>query len=302
MLPRLRRALDGLLWLARPTGLRKSLAQLEERLLQMDARLRETEARVNTLVSSTNVPVPVHGHYLYLDRHDTLALALHHTHEPFQTRLVEELVRPGDVVVDAGAHIGYYTLLCARRAGPNGRVLAFEPSPHAHVLLRRNVMANGYANVDVHEAALHRARARLAFHTCEDGLAGGSVHDPGGGWHWQRLEVDAVALDDVIPPGGRVDFVKMDIQGAEGAALEGMQRCLSDNPSAQLLLEVWPRGLLACGTPAAALLSRLEAQGYSLSEVREEESRVVPTSAAEVVRSFPDDGWSHTNVLARRAC
>lgn len=297
---RLKRALDGLLWLLRPTGLRKSVAQLEERLHRMEARQLEIESRVNLLVSPTNVPVPVHGHYLYLDRHDTLGLSLHHTHEPFQTELLEGLLKAGEVAVDAGAHIGYFSLLFARKVGGGGRVIAFEASPRAHVLLRRNVIANGYANVDLHEAALHRERTRIAFFTCEDGLAGGATYHPGGGLGWERLEVDAVRLDDVVPPGGRVDLVKMDIQGAEGHALEGMQRCLADNPGCRLLIEYWPRGLAACGTPAPALLERLAGLGFRFADVRESERRIVETSPADLRERYPDDGYGQTNLLCTR--
>ena len=267
----------------------------------MESRLLETEARVNLLASPTNVPVPVHGHYMYLDRHDSLALSLHHTHEPFQTEVVEGLVKPGDVVVDAGAHIGYYALIAARRVGAQGRVLAFEPSPIANVLLRRNVMANGYsARTEIHEAALHRARERVQFWTSEDGLAGGAVHHPGGGWAWQELAVDALALDGVVPPGGRVDFVKMDIQGGEHAALAGMRRCLGDNPGVKLLLEFWPRGLIACGTTPEDLLAELERMGFGVRDVREDERAVVPTTAAELTARYPRDGYGHTNLLCER--
>jgi len=301
MWSRFLRALDGLLWLLRPTGLRKTLALLDERLHRMEARQLETEARVNTLVSPTNVPVPVHGHYLFVDRHDTLGLALHHTHEPYQTSLVNDLVRPGDVVVDAGAHIGYYTLLFARRAGPHGRVIAFEPSPHALALLERNLLANGYAHVEVHRAALHRERGRIPFWTSEAGLAGGAVQNPGGGAPWQQLEVEARALDELLAPGERVDLVKLDIQGGEGFALAGMRRLLTNNRRVKLLLEVWPRGLAACGTPAAEVLAWLEEQGFSLEELREDERRSVPTTARELAERYPETGPLHTNVLARRS-
>lgn len=300
MLSRLRRAIEGLLWLLRPTGLRKAFAELSARLQRMEARLIETESRVNLLVSPTNVPVEVHGHYLYLDRHDSLGLALHHTHEPFQTSLLDRLVRPGDTVVDAGAHIGYYALLFARRVGPSGRVIAFEPSPHAHVLLRRNLIANGYPEVAVHEAVLHRERARLPFFTCEDGLAGGSVHHPGGGWAWERLELEALPLDSVIPPGGRVNFVKMDIQGAEGLALAGMRRCLEDNPAVRLLIEFWPRGLVACGTQPAQLLADLALLGFTFQDVREAERELVPATAAELLSHYPERSYIHTNLVCER--
>ena len=298
---RLQRAWDGLRWLLKPTGLRRAVALLEDRLHRMEARQLEMESRLSALASPTNVPVEVHGHYMFLDRHDSLALSIHHTHEPYQTELVRRLLQPGWTVVDAGAHIGYYALLAARQVGAGGRVLAFEASPHAAVLLRRNLLANGYPAVQVHESALHRAPARLTFYTCEDGLAGGSIHHPGGGWHWQALDVEAVSLDAILPPGTRVDFVKTDIQGAEAHALAGMQRCLSDNPSVQLLVEYWPRGLAACGTPPADFLADLERQGFRLQDVRETERAVVPTTPAELLARYPAEGWSHTNLLCARA-
>lgn len=300
MLARLKRAWDGLLWLVRPTGLRRTLALLDDRLHRMEARQLEMESRLSLVVSPMNVPVEVHGHYLFLDRHDTLGLSLHHTHEPYLTELLRRLVQPGHTVVDAGAHIGYFALLCARHAGAAGRVIAFEPAPHAHVLLRRNLAANGYDRVELHEAALHRAPGKLTFYTCEDGLAGGSVADPGGGLRWQALEVPALSLDSVVPAGTRVDLVKLDIQGAEGHALAGMQRCLSDNPGIQLLIEYWPRGLAACGTPAHTVLTELAAQGFAFTDVRETERALVPMTADELVARYAETSHTHTNLLCKR--
>lgn len=301
MSARLRRAWDGLLWLLRPTGLRRAVGQLEERLHRMEVRQLEMESRLGLLVSPTNMPVEVHGHYMFLDRHDSLGLSLHHTHEPFQTQVVTGLLKPGDVFVDAGAHIGYYTLLAARAVGPAGRVIAFEASPYAEALLRRNLAANAYPWVQVHETALHDAPGRLAFFTCEIGLAGGSVLNPGGGNPWQLLDVEATALDAVLPPGTRVDFVKMDIQGAEGHALAGMQRCLKDNPNIRLLLEFWPRGWAASGTSPAEVLAWLEELGFKLQDVRETERAVVTTTPAELLERYPIGGHVHTNLLCARS-
>lgn len=297
MLARLKRAWDGLLWLVRPTGLRRSLALLEERLHRMEARQLEMESRLSHVASPTNVPIPVHGHYLVVDRCDTLGLSLHHTHEPYLTELVEKIVQPTWTVVDAGAHIGYFSLLFARRAA---RVLAFEPSPHAHALLRRNLDSNGYPRVELHEAALHSGPGRLTFHTCEDGLAGGSVHHPGGGFRWQTLEVAAQSLDALLSPGARVDLVKLDIQGGEGHALAGMRRCLSDNPGVQLLVELWPRGLATAGTPARAVLESLAGQGFTFTDVRETERAMVPMTVDELVARYPETGQAHTNLLCQR--
>lgn len=302
MLTRLRSALDGLFWLLRPTGLSKQLRALDHRFDRLDARLLETETRVAQLVSPTNVPVPVHGHLMYVDRHDTLALAIHHTHEPYQTELVQKLIAPGDHVVDAGAHIGYYTLLFARCVGASGRVTALEPAPHARFMLHRNVHANGYSGrVRVVDAALHEKPGPVPFWTCDEGLVGGALHAPGDGWPWEKIDVPGVPLDDLVQPGDRVDLVKMDIQGGEAAAIAGMSRVLAENPKVRLLLEFWPRGLVLTGTSPRDLLDRLTQAGFRLTEVRDEERAMAPVDPDELIaRLPPDELGGHTNLLCER--
>ncbi|SRR6266545_2940317 len=90
----------------------------------------------------------VHGHRMVLHdpaRDRFIAPSLLHAgcFKPFETELVMNEVRPGDVVVDVGAHIGYFTLLLAALVGPKSRVFAFEPDPDNFALLCRNVELNG---------------------------------------------------------------------------------------------------------------------------------------------------------------
>ena len=71
------------------------------------------------------------------------------TYEPLQCAAFERLVRPGHVVFDVGAHVGFYTVLSSSLAGPAGRVVAFEPLPANLRYLRRHLALNGCANVTV---------------------------------------------------------------------------------------------------------------------------------------------------------
>jgi protein-L-isoaspartate O-methyltransferase len=81
-----------------------------------------------------------HGHKMLLhslekDIWVSGMLAKGMAYEPFETQWIEYFVRPGDVVLDVGAHIGYYTLLLSRLVGDQGRVYAFEPDPSNFALL-----------------------------------------------------------------------------------------------------------------------------------------------------------------------
>ena len=69
------------------------------------------------------------------------------TYEPEQTRAFEELVKPGDTVLDVGAHVGYYTLLSSVLVGASGRVFAFEPNPRNYHYLDQHVYLNRCRNV-----------------------------------------------------------------------------------------------------------------------------------------------------------
>jgi FkbM family methyltransferase len=88
--------------------------------------------------------------------------------ERFEMDLWSDSLRPGMVVADVGANLGLYTLLAAERVGPAGRVHSFEPDPQNAALLRRNVAANVYNNVVLHEAAVADRQGVVALHRCPE--------------------------------------------------------------------------------------------------------------------------------------
>ena len=95
--------------------------------------------------------VEIDGNKIYLDESDSLFLSSSILHEKTILNLVKNEIKKGDVVIDIGAHIGYYTVLFAKLVGPKGRVFAFEASPTNFEILKKNVNVNGYQNVTVNE-------------------------------------------------------------------------------------------------------------------------------------------------------
>lgn len=93
-----------------------------------------------------------------------MGLALNGNYEPEVTGILGEWIKQGDLAIDVGTNIGYYTLLFARQVGSSGRVIAFEPDPHSHDILLGNVAKNGYSNVELSRYALaDRAGDRLLY-------------------------------------------------------------------------------------------------------------------------------------------
>lgn len=152
-----------------------------------------------------------------------------------------ELVQAGQVVYDVGANIGFFTILCARLVGPQGRVYAFEPMPANAATLRHNLAINGLENVTVVEKALSASSGTAelfispwsAFHSLN--VEGAVKRDNRGRDAAPPIEVETVTLDEFVRDGAAPpDLVKLDVEGAELVALEGMRETL--NGVAPLLL------------------------------------------------------------------
>ncbi len=147
------------------------------------------------------------------------------TYESPVQQLFRRHLRRGSVVLDIGANAGFYTLLAAKLAGATGHIHAFEPLPRNLHYLQQHVRLNGLANVTVHPIAVSASSGRAQFHTTTHASMGrlGKAGD---------LDVETASLDDLLA-SLRItmpDFIKMDIEGAEGEALRGATTLLSHSP------------------------------------------------------------------------
>lgn len=184
--------------------------------------------------------------------------------EPEGTDFVLRSLKRGDVFVDVGAHAGYYTLVASRAVGDPGHVYAFEPEPRNHAFLQRNLELNGLRNVTLERRAVANATGARKLYLSETNTGDHRLFRSG---DERCLDIDAVSLDDYFPARRRVDFVKVDTQGAEVLVLGGMRRTLRSNPGARLLVEFWPFGLRGCGSSGGELLSLLTAYGFAVPNV-----------------------------------
>ncbi len=169
-------------------------------------------------------------------------------HEPEVVRWFR--VKPGDVVVDVGAHIGRYTLLAARAAS---RVVAVEPDPSNFSVLSTNIRINGFSNVVALPLALSRDPGRRQLYPAGGSNRGTSSLEPAcrGGiaidWAPAPVDVDCETLDHLADSLAlrSVDWLKIDVEGHEVAVLEGGQATLAKTK--HLILEVTQGNEEACG-------------------------------------------------------
>lgn len=142
--------------------------------------------------------------------------------EPRVRQVVETQLPRGGTFVDAGANIGFYTVMAARRVGPAGQVVAFEMMPDTAAILRRHVALNRLGPVEVVERALSdRAGERISA-SVEPGKHGQASIVPAGSAAGRRIiEVETTTLDAALTAVERVDLLKIDLEGAEYLALCG---------------------------------------------------------------------------------
>ena len=206
------------------------------------------------------------GAKLFVDCSDSVLapwLLLDGLWETGVTTWFHHVVKPGSHVVDVGANIGYFTVLGAKLAGPTGRVVGFEANPRLRPIAARNVAANnmhGYAEVR-HLAAWSEA-TELVLHMRKHFTGNSSFgpFDPAfldqlGDEASEPVRVPAAALDDELGELGRVDVVKIDVEGAELRVMQGLRRTLAANAGIQVLCEWSPESVRELGDDPAELLA-----------------------------------------------
>lgn len=197
---------------------------------------------------------PLRGRWWLPASRGKLARILLGSYEPEQTRLFQQHVRPGDTVLDVGAHVGYYTVLSAILAGPSGAVWSFEPNPRNAGFLRRHAQINGLRHVHVEQAAVSDAEGTARF---DFGTGSGTGHLAAEG----PIEVRTLRLDDFCA-ANRITpkAVKVDVEGAEAAVLEGAERTIERARPVIFLSTHGPE-------PHARCVAWLRARGYALAPI-----------------------------------
>jgi FkbM family methyltransferase len=175
-----------------------------------------------------------------------------HIWEPAISQFMRDTIRPGSVVADIGANIGYYSLLMSRAVGPNGHVFAVEPSPEIRVRLADTIERNGLTNVTIIPYGISDRSERRSFQLSSANLGASKFGEESA----DGLELRQ--LQDVIPPEmlAQTSFIKIDVEGMEAPVMRDLQK----------LLLMFPKQLAICAElriddTMAALVQEFQAHG-----------------------------------------
>jgi FkbM family methyltransferase len=237
-----------------PMG-RKNLAYSFKRAgLWLDAGYRRDGS---TIFQLTN------GETFVLHRGNQLSelIYLEGAYEPLETQIVAKAIQPGDVVLDLGANIGYFTALLNSLVQPNGQVHAFEPGRGTFAKLEATRRLLKLARSVLHPEAIGDTIGQIDFWSSTSGSDAqqNTVRNAALGRHLRRDRVDATTLDAFTVELQRqgapaVAFVKCDIEGAELSMLKGATRLLNSTNPPIWLIEHNRSALADHGATSAHLL------------------------------------------------
>lgn len=201
--------------------------------------------------------------------------------------LIERLLRPEDVFVDVGAHLGLLTLAAARAMGGRGRIFAFEPFPDTYAKLERSIWLNGYSTmVDVRGMAVADREGHATLHLGQ--VSGHHSLFPLG----QREESDVpsvdvplTTLDLALPVGQSVTLLKIDVEGAEINVIDGARALLKNNPDMTIIVECGPQHLARTGYTVERWLQAFAAYGLVYRAINAESGTLEDVTPAQLAAS-----------------
>lgn len=204
----------------------------------------------------------------------------------YETELTSFFVaslKPDSHCIDVGSNFGYFTCLMARFC-PSGKIIGIEPDLHVMQLARDNVLINGFhETTEVMLAAASDHEGQISLHRRKTRSGNTSITKASaefleilGEAESEEFSVKAVRIDSLLEKmNGRVDFIKIDVEGAEPLAMRGAQQTIALNPQLQIVMEWSPGQISGAGFDVHEFLRDLERQGLVCAQLTASEPKVI---------------------------
>lgn len=186
-----------------------------------------------------------------------------HTYEPHVTNALVDVLKDGDVFLDLGANIGYYSMLAAGIVRESGKVISFEPNQQNLQLLFSSIVENQFKNIEVYPLAA--SDAPMILKLTSFGSNGYLEAAPAGNSNFQFVQ--SVVVDEILQHESRINVIKMDIEGYETLALRGMEKLIRKHRPI-IFTEFSPWHIKhRCQVEPQDYLRQLTQHGYALSVI-----------------------------------
>lgn len=210
--------------------------------------------------------------------------------ESFETKVLNKYLKKKQTVMDIGANIGFYSMLARSVVGPKGRIYSFEASKVNAELVKKTAQENFFENITVVNVAISNIVGTgflyvSPYYNSEHSLF--DYHYSSGKTSSDRISVVLETVDNFFKKNeyeSKVDLIKMDIEGSEVNALDGMTQTINDNTNLVLVTEFWPQGIKNSGAEPKEFLERLDSLGFRIHHIDEHQSRLYPVTTSEMLK------------------
>ena len=203
-------------------------------------------------------------------------------YEPHVTAFLKQHLQEGMTFVDVGANVGFFTLTAATKVGQSGRIVAVECNPRNCELIYMSLHRNGFEQVTVYPFAVGDTQKLMSLSW---GFSNGFVTELAEDDE-DAFIVPAVTLDSLLQNEHRVDVIKMDIEGSEAKAWQGMRETVAKHRPV-LLMEFFPALLeRVSAVQGDDFLETIFACGYSAGVLRRDQELLPALSTSEVIAEW----------------
>jgi len=215
-------------------------------------------------------PIRVGDYKFFIDRNDSLGLKrkknLFNTDDVAKT--LKMYIGRGHVVIDAGANIGVFSVLMSKLVGGRGKVYAFEPDKINFEILLKNLKINKCDNVIPINKALSDKNGRIKLYLSEWNKGDHRIYPSDE--KRKSIEIETVTLDSFLKE--KIDFLKIDIQGAEALMFKGAKKSIFKNKP-KFILEFWPVGIKDSGEDYVEFIKQIN-KNFNLYQINQENKKV----------------------------
>ena len=214
--------------------------------------------------------------------------------DAFEIELLKKHIKQNDTVLDIGANIGFYATILSDIVGEKGVVHCFEPDSKNFEHLKKTT--TDFKNIKINNKAVGPKTEKLKIYTSKNLNVDHRTYKPEE--YDKEIEIDAVSIDDHLASNPKVDLIKMDIQGFEMQAIQGMHTILDKNKDIKLISEFWPYGLKKAGSSVTEYFNFLQSKGFTCYLL--EETSLLKLTTEKVSSLEPLGEEHYFNIFATR--
>jgi FkbM family methyltransferase len=248
-------------------------------------------------MKNQNVAIKI-GNYLYnhcFGVYKVLYSRMKKSRDAIEISLMKQHIAKGDIVLDIGANIGFFSKILSKLVGKKGCIYAFEPDTENFAHLQKQT--KHLSNVVLKKAAVSNKNEIITLYRSPMLNVDHRTYPIEN--YLSKEDIESIAIDNFLQKDTIVNFIKIDIQGFEYAAFQGMKEILTRNAEhLKMIMELWPAGLKKAGHSAIAVIELLWRHGYNTYLLQDKKQILLSRDAIEKMNDLGDEFYF--NIFVRK--